>query len=34
MSEAMFYDAMQGAIAFAIVLIALAVGRYFKRHFQ
>jgi len=34
MSDAMFYDAMQGAIALAIVLIALAVGRYFKRHFR
>jgi hypothetical protein len=34
MSEAMFYDTMQSAIALAIVLIALAVGRYFKRHFQ
>ena len=34
MSEAMFYDTMQGAIALAIVLIALAVARYFKRHFQ
>jgi hypothetical protein len=34
MSEAMFYDTMQGAIALAIMLIALAVGHYFKRHFQ
>jgi hypothetical protein len=34
MSEAMFYDTMQGAIALAIVLIAWAVGHYFKRHFR
>ena len=26
--------AMQVAIALAIVVIALAVGRYFNRHFQ
>jgi hypothetical protein len=30
----MFYDLMQIAIAPAIVVIALAVGRYFSRHFQ
>jgi hypothetical protein len=34
MSDAMFYDTMQVAIALAIMLIALAVGRYFNRHFQ
>lgn len=34
MSEMMFYDAMQGAIAIAIMMIALAVSRYFKRHFR
>jgi hypothetical protein len=34
MSDAMFYDTMQAAIAIAILLIALAVARYFRRHFQ
>jgi hypothetical protein len=34
MSDAIFYDTMQAAIALAIVVIALAVGRYFKRHFH
>jgi hypothetical protein len=34
MSDAMFYDTMQVAIAIAIMLTALAVGRYFNRHFQ
>jgi hypothetical protein len=34
MSEAMFYDTMQAAIAITIMLTALAVGRYFNRHFQ
>jgi len=34
MSDAMLNDAMQIAIALAIVVIALAVGRYFNRHFQ
>jgi hypothetical protein len=30
----MIHETMQGAIALAIMLIALAVGRYFKRHFR
>jgi hypothetical protein len=34
MSDAMFYDTMQVAIALAIMLIALVIGRYFNRHFQ
>jgi hypothetical protein len=34
MSEAMLYDTMQVAITLAIMLITLAVGHYFKRHFQ
>jgi hypothetical protein len=34
MSDAMFYDTMQVAITIAIMLTALAVGRYFNRHFQ
>jgi len=34
MSDAVFYDTMQVAIVLAIVVIALAVGRYFERHFQ
>ena len=34
MSDAMFYNTMQVAITLAIMLIALAVGRYFNRHFQ
>jgi len=34
MSDAMLNDVMQVAIALAIVVIALAVSRYFSRHFQ
>jgi hypothetical protein len=34
MNEAMFYDTMQVAIALAIVVVAVVVGRYFNRHFQ
>ena len=34
MSDGMLSDAMQVAIALAIVAIALAVDRYFNRHFQ
>ena len=34
MSDAIFYDTMQVAIALAIMLVALAIGRYFSRHFQ
>jgi hypothetical protein len=34
MSDAVFYDSMQVAIALAVMLIALAIGRYFNRHFQ
>jgi len=34
MTDLMFQDAMQVAIALAIVIIALAVGRYLNRHFQ
>lgn len=34
MNEAMFYDTMQVAIALAIVVVAVAFGHYFNRHFQ
>ena len=34
MSDAVFYDTMQVAIVLAVMVIALAVGRYFERHFQ
>ena len=34
MSDATFYDSVQVTIALAMVVIALAVGRYFNRHFQ
>jgi hypothetical protein len=34
MSDAMFYDTIQVAIALVIMLIALAIGRYFNRHFE
>lgn len=34
MTDALFFDSMQVAIALAIMIIAFAVSRYFGRHFQ
>ena len=34
MTDTLFFDSMQVAIALAIMVIAFAVSRYFSRHFQ